>query len=816
MSEIARVYDLFFAPGEVTEIRAFGLSRQNKAWEGFATDTVYGYFNNAGDFATAAEALDAAGATGIYFVLNPVKPDLLARAANRLVAAKRRPYTTSDKDILAIRWLPIDLDPERAAGISSSKDELSRARKLGEKIFAWFKKEYGAVGIRGMSGNGIHLVYRLPDLAPTEDNVELVRSSLIGLQHTFGTEGIKIDTAVFNPARIWKLYGTTAKKGDHTDDRPHRKSYLSKNTRKEELTTNDFLATLATLTPKEEISPKKATGTIGQGKKSRNTANGAAGSLGPLNMRAYLDHYGVPYNEKRSRKGDATLYRLNQCLFDPAHVKDAAIVQDDQGAIYYQCFHDSCKGRSWQMARQEISGSESLARFCEGYDPNWKPPKKKKTIVDAPDPDGESYISYSAKGRIIINHARLANKMEKDFTPIFHEGIHTSDLFYRYQNGVWSIFPEDLILHNLRKELGDIARANTIAEVLKLLKHQTYKEPSQVETDPMILNLQNGMLDSRTLKMKPHAPEYYSRTQLPVKYTKNAKCDLWIKSLMEIFADDLEKINVLQQFFGYCLYPKILFPCALMQIGGGGNGKGTVEHILCSMLGKNNVCHISLSRMQANFGPVELKDKLLNSCGETESGRLDVTNFKNIATGDEVQAEVKYKDDVKFIPIAKHLISMNDFPIIKERTHAFFRRIIVLEYNQKFGKGDKEDNIFLRDQLTEELDGIFLWALEGLEYVLENKGIEVPASVKESQNRFKERVNPLLLFVEECCSLDSDRRTLPQELFDAYVKWADNARLKALGKINFYEQIRLNYGQVRKRRASYETKEYFYGIGINE
>jgi putative DNA primase/helicase len=86
---------------------------------------------------------------------------------------------------------------------------------------------------------------------------------------------------------------------------------------------------------------------------------------------------------------------------------------------------------------------------------------------------------------------------------------------------------------------------------------------------------------------------------------------------------------------------------------------------------------------------------------------MDVTYFTKIAAGDEIQAEVKYLADCKFTPVAKHMISMNDFPGIKDKTDAFFRRVIVLEYNQKF-EGTNMDP-FLGDKLKTEMDGIFSW-----------------------------------------------------------------------------------------------------------
>ena len=224
----ADVYNVFFDPGEVVEIRAFGLSKSNVAWENWAggAGIIYGYFDNAGDFGKCAEALEKANAFGIYFTLNPVVPDLLARSANRLKAAGVKTVTTSDKDIKYIRWLPIDLDPARPTGISSTETELKAAIKLRKKIWEWMKEKGFTYCVPAVSGNGAHLTYLLDNLPNTEDTVQFIKDALAAVSKEFSNKKVDVDRAVFNPARIWKLYGTTARKGDHTKDRPHRRSYI--------------------------------------------------------------------------------------------------------------------------------------------------------------------------------------------------------------------------------------------------------------------------------------------------------------------------------------------------------------------------------------------------------------------------------------------------------------------------------------------------------------------------------------------------------------------------------------------------------------
>ena len=569
---------------------------------------------------------------------------------------------------------------------------------------------------------------------------------------------------------------------------------------------------LAALAPKDHSGDPAGTKT--KKTKSKDTSRS---TLGPLKLAEYLDHYGQQYKVKQ--RGGRTLYQID-CLFNPDHHSpDSYIQQDSDGKIIYVCSHNSCSHYRWEDAREKISGKDSLAPYCEGYDPDWKPKQSSAPPQPPLDQDQNAekpnvaYLTFNQEtGKPLFNPARMANFLEQKFNPLLHEGKSFGNFFYHYKKdvGVWKWLPPEALRRCARNTLADYAKPYWILQSLQLLEDQAYKSQDDMRMDQMWINVRNGMLNIETMEMRPHAPEFYSRVQMPVEYDPEASYTYWVDRLVEIFTDDTEKIPVLQQFAGYCLYPKILFPCAIFSIGQGKNGKGMVDKVLCAMAGKENVSHISLGRMNERFGPVGLKDKLLNSCGETETGQLDVTQFKAIAAGDEVQVEVKNKDDVKFVPIAKHLISMNSFPGIKEKTDAFFRRIIVLEYKQRFE--GMADNKRLADIIiNEHLNGVFRWALEGLKKVLENEEIYQPDCVDSAKQRFRVKVNPALLFVEEECILDETCMVLPKKLYEEYKEWCESSKQKPLGRTNFYENIQTNF-DVKKNR--HETREYFDGIGL--
>ena len=208
---IRRAHTALFKPGDIVEIRAF-----------LGKKTVSGYFDNGGDFVEAAYKLNQNGYQ-VYATLNKVNPALLARAANRLEQWPRS--TTSDKDVVRRRWLPLDFDPGRPSGVSSSDNEHRASQERAMEVKEYLTGRGWPEPIVGDSGNGHHLLYRI-DLPNDASSTALVKDILQALAFRFDDEEVKLDTGVHNAARIWKVYGTTARKGDSVPGRPHRVSTL--------------------------------------------------------------------------------------------------------------------------------------------------------------------------------------------------------------------------------------------------------------------------------------------------------------------------------------------------------------------------------------------------------------------------------------------------------------------------------------------------------------------------------------------------------------------------------------------------------------
>jgi hypothetical protein len=195
---IALWLTIFIEPGQTVEIRA--PKAPGRSFWRFT------------DLAAAAELVTALSRQSpklpaIYFTLNPVDPDLAEDKAAK------------DENILRRRWLLIDCDPKRPADTSATDEEKTSALELTERVRAYLDGQGWHAPVFADSGNGYHLLYRI-DL-PRDDG-GLVKAVLDSLAAQFNTEACEIDVRVGNPSRICKLYGTVARKGKGTQERPHR------------------------------------------------------------------------------------------------------------------------------------------------------------------------------------------------------------------------------------------------------------------------------------------------------------------------------------------------------------------------------------------------------------------------------------------------------------------------------------------------------------------------------------------------------------------------------------------------------------------
>lgn len=325
-NETRRAIELLQAPGEVFEVRVIGTASRK--------DIISGYFQDADTLFQKFDTIDLRK-RNVYITLGEVREECFSRSQCERFE-KNPAVTTNDNDIIAYRWLFVDLDPVRPTGISSSDEQLKCAEELRNKVYEYLQGLGFPEPIKAMSGNGYHLLYRI-DILNDEKGRALVGRCLKNLASLFDNDEVKIDTTNSNPSRICKLHGTLAQKGTSTKKRPHRMSKLENVPEPLVTTPRNVLQVLADELP-DETEPVK----IRRGVSTQQKAD--------FDLLAFMREHGLSYSEDSNDR--AKIYKLDHCPFDPSHTNgDAKIFQYGDGAIAFKCHHNSCRKYKWQDVR---------------------------------------------------------------------------------------------------------------------------------------------------------------------------------------------------------------------------------------------------------------------------------------------------------------------------------------------------------------------------------------------------------------------------------------------------------------------------------
>ncbi len=391
-------------------------------------------------------------------------------------------------------------------------------------------------------------------------------------------------------------------------------------------------------------------------------------------------------------------------------------------------------------------------------------------------------------------------------------------LYYDPATGTWVTGAEELIEKILRDSYRDIATRYIKEEVIAHLRgtHYVFSEFQGIEG--LLINCQNGVLESSTMRLLPHSPDYHFRYVLPVRFDKRAKCPAILNFLEEATVDDLNKALKLLEFYAYCLMPGYPIQKACTLLGNGNNGKSVTLGILSAFLGPKNIIGISLQTLAySRFAGAELRNRLANISGDVAGGTLkDTSFFKLITGGDPVSAEIKMiQKRPLFYNSTKLIFAFNQLPRSTDQTRGFFRRFEIVKFIQDFT--GREDRQLLKKLTTPGelsgllnlLAGIFVPALYAKEEFHD------PMTIEELQLEYNLSADPALAFIQERIEADNDGHILVEELYSHFLTWCKGRGLNVPTPEAFGYSLRNFSGMmVQKKREQERGVQRNYYVGI--
>ena len=382
--------------------------------------------------------------------------------------------------------------------------------------------------------------------------------------------------------------------------------------------------------------------------------------------------------------------------------------------------------------------------------------------------------------------------------------------FYNYKDGYWQQLFMVEFLGRIEENLKQITRhaINKKKQIAENFKNLGRKHLSELNCFPF-LNLENYMIDPAGDNVLKHEEKYLSTIRIPYKYDKLAKCELWIKSLNEIFENNQVKIGILQEYFGYCLTREIKHHKALLLLGESRSGKSTILQTFRNVIGNLNCSSLPLKHISNPQSAPMLMNKLVNIDTDVSSKAEEFeAEFKTITSGEPVYCNQKYVDTFDFVPYCKIIMAANIFPRITDHSSAFYKRLILIPCDKIFSY--EEQNRDLPLQLTAELPGILNWAIEGLKKLTKRGMFEELDFMKDAIQELEDENNPSNLFFDEYIQVDmSDGIYIEKgELFIKYQNWCKETNTYVLNKARFASAVYKRFHKVTPKDTKHpETKK---------
>ncbi len=342
----------------------------------------------------------------------------------------------------------------------------------------------------------------------------------------------------------------------------------------------------------------------------------------------------------------------------------------------------------------------------------------------------------------------------------FHfKTLRDSEQVLVYEDGIYKSGGEIIIKEECQKIIPD-CKTHNCKEVINTIRRETHVSRDQeFDSYENLINLRNGILNLKTEQLQPHSSNFLFRIQLPVTYDQNAICEQFQRFLDQCLPEEKNKISALEAFASILL-PNIHLEKMFMNVGSGANGKSTCLNVMERFLGSENVSNISIHDMESDrFAKAGLDSKLANIYADISRREIpELGTIKAIISSDSIEVQRKNQHRFKMRNTAKSIFSCNELPELGENSHAVYRRLVLIEWNQQFTHQNKKykinQNLFNELTTEHKLSGILNLLLLYIQKIKKNGKLTYDENTSKLQEIWTQKANPIDTFLDSCVEQD--------------------------------------------------------------
>lgn len=369
---------------------------------------------------------------------------------------------------------------------------------------------------------------------------------------------------------------------------------------------------------------------------------------------------------------------------------------------------------------------------------------------------------------------------------------------YSFNGEFWGLIEREDLERFLRKcadKLGvDKITANYhkfAGELYKQFLTLASKAKTVERDDTVVINLKNGTFE--VTKNKFHLREFrredFLTYQLDFDFDKSAAYPKWQEFLDKVLPDASCQ-DILAEYIGYVFARHLKLEKTMILFGTGANGKSVVFDVVNALLGQENVSNYSLESLCGEYYRAMIANKLLNYSSEI-SIRLQTEKFKQLTSGEPVEARLPYGQPMTLRKYARLAFNSNELPKDVEHNEAFFRRFLIIPFDVTIAEADRNPNL-AKEIIETELSGVFNWVLEGLQRLLTQEKFSPCVAAQVLLNDYKKMSDSAAMFVEDENYQPSANYTTLRELYQEYKAYCSDNGYRALGRNKFSKRLEAN------------------------